>query len=132
MQTVPGVSGGPKYLLRAEGLVVLALVVVLFWRGAYSWVLFAVLFLVPDISMLGYLINPRIGATCYNAVHSYIGAVLIALIGLVADIRICVAISLIWTAHIGFDRLLGYGLKYPTAFADTHLGRIGRPQHPAL
>lgn len=126
MQATPGVSGGPRLLLRAEGLMVLGVVVLLFWRGAYSWVLVALLFLVPDVSMLGYLINTRIGALSYNAVHTYIGPLLLALIGLVADIRICVAISLIWTAHIGFDRLLGYGLKYPTAFADTHLGRIGR------
>jgi len=54
-------------------------------------------------------------------------SLLLALIGLLADIPICVAISLIWTAHIGFDRVQGYGLKYPTAFSDTHLGRIGRP-----
>jgi hypothetical protein len=126
MQSASGVSGGPRYVLRAEGLVVLVLVIELFWRGAYSWVLFVILFLVPDVSMIGYLVNPRIGATSYNAFHSYIGAAFLALIGLIADIRICVAISLIWAAHIGFDRLLGYGLKYPTAFADTHLGRIGR------
>lgn len=98
----------------------------LFWRGAFSWVLFAVLFLVPDISMLGYLISPRVGAISHNAVHSYIGAALLALIGLVADIRMCVAISLIRAAHIAFDRLLGYGLKYPNAFSDSHLARIGR------
>ena len=126
MQAAQSVEGGPKFLLRAEGLMVLGLVVVLFWRGGYSWVLFAVLFLVPDISMLGYLINPKVGAMTYNAVHNYIGAVLLALVGLIADNRICAAISLIWAAHIGFDRLLGYGLKYPTAFGDTHLGSIGR------
>jgi hypothetical protein len=67
MQAAPSVSGAPKYLLRTEGLVVLGLAVVLFWRGAYSWGLFMVLFLTPDISMLGYLINPRIGAISYNA-----------------------------------------------------------------
>jgi len=126
MQSVSGVTCGPKYLLRAEGLAVLGLVIALFWRAAYSWVLFAVLFLVPDISMVGYLINPRVGAASYNAVHSYVGPVVLVLIGLAADVRTCVAVSLIWVAHIGFDRLLGYGLKYPTAFTDTHLGRIGR------
>ena len=126
MQTVAAVSGGPKYLLRAEGLAVLALAAVLYWRGGFSWILFAILFLVPDVSMLGYLINPRIGAYCYNAVHTYVGPLLLALIGLFANVPICVAIALIWVAHIGFDRLLGYGLKYPTAFTDTHLGKIGR------
>jgi hypothetical protein len=76
--------------------------------------------------MLGYPINPRIGAYCYNAVHTYVGPLLLALIGLFASVPICVATALIWVAHIGFDRLLGYGLKYPTAFTDTHLGKIGR------
>ena len=127
MQTVAAVSGGPKYLLRAEGLAVLALAAALYWRGGFSWILFAVLFLVPDVSMLGYLINPRVGAVCYNAVHTYVGPLLLALIGLFANVPICVATALIWVAHIGFDRLLGYGLKYPTAFTDTHLGKIGRP-----
>jgi len=126
MRTDPGVTGGPKNLLRAEGLVVLGLVVVLFWRGGYSWILFGLLFLVPDISMLGYLVNPRVGATCYNVVHSYIGPVVLGLVGLFAGNAACIAIALIWVAHIGFDRVLGYGLKYPTAFTDTHLGRIGR------
>jgi hypothetical protein len=131
MQPIAAVRGGPKYLLRAEGFAVLALAVVLYWRGGFSWILFAVLFLVPDVSMLGYLINPRIGAVCYNAVHTYVGPFLLALIGLLAGVPICLAIALIWAAHIGFDRLLGYGLKYPTAFTDTHLGRIGRHADPA-
>jgi len=131
MQTLAAVNGGPKYLLRAEGLTVLALAVVLYWRGGFSWILFAVLFLVPDVSMLGYLINPRIGAVCYNAVHTYLGPLLLALIALFAGVPICIAIALIWAAHIGFDRLLGYGLKYPTAFTDTHLGKIGRHADPA-
>jgi hypothetical protein len=125
MQTAAGVTGTPRYLLRAEGLVVLGLVVLLYWRGSYSWILFGALFLVPDISMLGYLINPRVGAITYNAIHTYIGVVLLALVGLAADLKVCIAISLIWAAHIGFDRLLGYGLKYPTAFGATHLGSIG-------
>ena len=130
MQTIAAVSGGPKYLLRAEGLAVLTLAVALYWRGGFSWILFAVLFLAPDVSMLGYLFNPRIGAACYNAVHTYVDPLLLALIGLFAGAPICIAIALVWAAHIGFDRLLGYGLKYPTAFTDTHLGKIGRHADP--
>jgi len=105
---------------------VLGLAVYVYWTGSYSWLLFALLFLVPDISMLGYLANPKIGAICYNAVHTYVGPVVLGFIGLTAGIPVCVAIALIWAAHIGFDRVLGYGLKYPTAFGDTHLGTIGR------
>ncbi|HLJ83585.1 MAG TPA: DUF4260 domain-containing protein [Candidatus Eremiobacteraceae bacterium] len=126
MNDTPSVSGSPKYLLRAEGLVALGLILVLYWHGGFSWLLFAVLFLAPDISMLGYLKSPSIGALSYNAVHSYVGPVLLALVGVADDIRMCLTISLIWTAHIAFDRMLGYGLKYPTAFSDTHLGKIGR------
>jgi hypothetical protein len=126
MPITPGVGGGPRFVLRAEGLALLGLSAVLFWRGGYSWVLFAVLFLVPDISMVGYLLNPRVGAMCYNVVHTYVGPIVLGLIGVLTGVRTCIAISLIWTSHIGFDRLLGYGLKYATAFSDTHLGRIGR------
>ena len=125
MQTGTGVGGAPKVLLRAEGLFVLAIAVVLYWRGGYSWLWFATLILAPDLSMLGYLANPRIGAACYNAVHTYAVPIAIGLIGLIAGIPTLMGIALIWTAHIGLDRLLGYGLKYPTAFGDTHLGRIG-------
>ena len=126
MKDPPSASGSPRYLLRAEGAVVLALVLVLYWHGGFSWVLFAVLFLAPDISMLAYLMSPRTGAIGYNAVHSYVGAVLLALVGIAGDYRSCLAIALIWAAHIAFDRILGYGLKYPTSFSDTHLGKIGR------
>lgn len=111
-------------LLRLEGAVVLAAAVVAYRQTGWSWGLFAALFLVPDVSMLGYLRGARVGARCYNAMHTYIAPGACATASLVAGWPL--AIPLIWVAHIGFDRALGYGLKLDTGFRDTHLGRIGR------
>ena len=88
-----------------------------------SWPLFAVLFLAPDLAMLGYLMGARIGAAVYNVAHTYALALPLALLGFLAGRPAILAVALIWVAHIGFDRALGFGLKYPTGFGDTHLGR---------
>jgi hypothetical protein len=110
--------------LRLEGLAVLVLSAFLYARGSHSWLLFVVLFLAPDLSFAAYLAGPRVGAAVYNALHSYVGPLVLAALFLAAGRP--PVLSLIWAAHIGFDRLLGYGLKYPTDFGDTHLGAIGR------
>ena len=117
-------KGSVRLWLRLEGLAVLALAAYLYARGGHSWVLFAALVLVPDLSFAGYLAGPRAGAAVYNALHSYIGPLALAVALLATDHS--PAVALIWAAHIGFDRLMGYGLKYPTGFGDTHLGAIGR------
>jgi hypothetical protein len=122
--TAGSVHGSVRLWLRLEGLGVLVLAVYLYARDGYSWVVFATLFLAPDISFAGYLAGPRAGAAVYNAAHSYAGPLLLAVALLTTGANLMWA--LIWAAHVGFDRALGYGLKYPTAFADTHLGRIGR------
>lgn len=128
----PGVgaaTGAPRAWLRLEGAAVLALALLLYARGGHSWLLFAVLFLAPDLSFLAYLAGPRAGALGYNAAHSYVGPALAAALALVTGRP--PVLALLWAAHIGFDRALGYGLKYPGAFSDTHLGRIGRAR-PAV
>ena len=112
--------------LRAEGLAVLVASIVLYRHLGGGWGRFALLFLAPDLSFVGYLAGPRAGALAYNAVHSYVAPLALAVAGLALPSPPLVLLALIWTAHIGFDRLLGYGLKYPTAFQDTHLGPIGR------
>jgi hypothetical protein len=128
---VTAVVGAPRVWLRLEGLAVLALAVLLYELGGHSWLLFAALFLVPDLSFAAYLAGPRVGAAGYNLAHSYVGPVLVAALALLTG-RPPVA-ALVWAAHIGFDRALGYGLKYPSGFGDTHLGRLrgggrgGRP-----
>jgi hypothetical protein len=118
------VRGGVRLLLRLEGLAVLAGALLLYARGGHSWMLLAVLFLAPDLSFVAYLAGPRVGAAAYNAAHSYVGPALAATLA-VATGRPPV-VALVWAAHIGFDRAVGYGLKYATGFEDTHLGRIGR------
>jgi hypothetical protein len=119
------VHGTIRVWLRLEGLLALALALVLYDHDERSWLLFAVLFLAPDASFLGYLAGPRIGAMVYNLAHSYTLPFALALTAVLADIGAATPFALIWIAHIGFDRVLGYGLKYPTAFGHTHLGPIG-------
>ncbi len=120
------VQGSVRWWLRAEGLAVLIASMALYRLDGGGWAWFALFLLLPDLSMLGYLAGPGVGARAYNAVHSYAGPLLLALIGAGLGSRGIVSLALIWTAHIGLDRALGYGLKYPTAFGDTHLGLVGK------
>jgi hypothetical protein len=120
------VTGGTRTLLRLEGLALLAAAVLLYARAQGNWLLFAELFLLPDISFAGYLFGPRAGAAAYNAAHSTLGPIALAAFAIASGIQLPLALALIWLAHVGFDRALGYGLKYASGFRDTHLGRIGR------
>lgn len=114
----------PKWLLHAEGLAVLAAAVAAYRELGASWVTFAVLFLVPDVSMAGYFFGTKIGAEVYNLSHTYTAPFLLWAAVSLSHLPQAVPLCVIWVAHIGFDRLLGYGLKYPTAFKDTHLGKV--------
>ncbi len=102
-----------------------AAAVVLFVRDGGDWRLFAVLFLAPDLSMLAYLRGPAVGAAGYNLAHTYALPAALSALAL-AGLAWAVPVALIWAAHIGFDRALGYGLKDRTGFGVTHLSRIGR------
>lgn len=115
-------------LQRIEGLVALGFGVIAYgWLGQ-SWLIFALLFLAPDLSMLGYLRSRQTGALVYNLGHTYAAPALLALSGLVAG-PLTYGYAAIWVAHIGFDRLLGYGLKLDGGFEQTHLGPIGKARH---
>jgi Domain of unknown function (DUF4260) len=116
----------PGVLLRLEGVVVMAFSVFLYWQAHAGWLLFALLFLAPDLSMLGYLRSPRLGAAAYNAMHTLTAPLLLLVYAVAAKRLLPVPYALVWTAHIGMDRLLGFGLKYPTCFKDTHLQRVVR------
>ena len=120
------VTGGLRTMLRLEGLVLFAGMTMLYavWGG--SWWLYFILFLVPDISFAAYFSGPRFGAMIYNAMHSYLIPVTLMTMGLGFEAPLLLSIAIIWLAHIGIDRALGYGLKYSTGFGFTHLGRIGR------
>ncbi|WP_244607302.1 DUF4260 domain-containing protein [Bosea sp. CS1GBMeth4] len=120
------VRGTPRMLLRLEGLLLAGLCIWLFARLDEPWWLFGVLLLAPDLSMLGYLGGAALGAASYNLFHTLSMPILAILAALAGGSNLALAIGLIWCAHIGVDRALGYGLKYPSRFADTHLGPIGR------
>jgi hypothetical protein len=116
----------PRILLRLEGGLVLAAAV-----GGYavldaSWGLFAALLLAPDVFMAGYLAGPRIGAAAYNAGHTYVVPLGLGALAGILTAPLLGGVALIWAAHIGMDRALGYGLKRPGGFHDTHLSAPGR------
>ncbi len=131
MTTEGVVTGAPNLILRAEGLGVLGAACWTYAVTGGSWWLFAVLFLAPDLSMLGYLRGPRVGAIGYNLGHTYLAPGLFLALGLWAAWPLGTALGLIWAAHVGFDRMLGYGLKYPWAFKATHLSGALRAASPA-
>jgi len=114
----------PALLLRIEGILVFAVSVVCYHNTHAGWILFAVFLLAPDLSMAGYVANAKIGATIYNTVHTLTGPLLLVAYALVAAHSALLPYGLIWTTHIGMDRMLGIGLKYPTQFKDTHLQHV--------
>jgi len=116
------VHGAPKLLLRLEGAAALAACVYAYSLVGGEWGLFALLFLTPDLFMLGYLASAKWGAAAYNVGHSYLSPGALALAGLMWGAPILVSIALIWAAHVAFDRAVGYGFKYSDAFKHTHLG----------
>jgi hypothetical protein len=114
----------PRVLLHAEGVAVAVAAIALYFHADFPWWLLVALVLVPDLSMVGYLAGPAIGAAAYDAAHTYSLPVALAAVGLIVDAETAVQLGLIWLTHIGVDRALGYGLKYPTEFKDTHLQRV--------
>ena len=119
------------YILRFEGLAIAAVTAILYGRTGASWWLFAALWLVPDLSMMGYLAGPFWGARIYNSIHAYAVPGSLAVCALLLHNGTLIALALIWANHIAVDRLLGFGLKYPAGFAWTHLGRTGRERQTA-
>lgn len=114
--------GSVSVLLRAEAGAALAATLAIYHLQGGSWWLFALLFVVPDIGMLGYRLGPRAGSRAYNLAHTYLAPAALGLAGLLAAAPAVTPVALIWIAHIAFDRLVGYGLKYPQSFHATHLG----------
>jgi len=121
-----GATGTPRQLLRLEGLAVFIAALIAYREIGAGWSLFALAILAPDLSMLGYLGGARAGAMLHNAAHSYIAPALLAVGGWWLAAPLATSLALIWIAHIGLDRALGYGLKYLSGFGFTHLGRIGK------
>lgn len=117
----------PRTYLRLEGLTVFvgALAVYLALDGPL-WLL-VVLALAPDLSMVAYLAGPRIGSLGYNTVHTYVLPAVLGGVGVYAGADLAVLLAVIWAGHIGADRTVGYGLKYPSGFEDTHLSTQPAP-----
>ncbi len=123
MEQDNGQTKGPvRALLRLEGLAVLGASVFFYAHLHASWLSFAEFFLAPDLVFGAYIFGPRFGAMGYNTAHSTIGPLALGCLALAAQAPLLIAAALIWLAHIGFDRALGFGLKYPDAFGHTHLG----------
>ena len=116
----------PKRLLQIEGACIFGATIWAYSRSGQSWWAFAGLLLLPDIGMAGYIANNRTGAILYNAVHTETPPILLLCAAVARDSMSLAGVALCWLAHIGMDRMLGYGLKYGTGFGHTHLGILGR------
>jgi hypothetical protein len=115
----------PRVLLHIEGLAIAVAAIGLYFHAGYPWWLLVVLALAPDLSAVGYVAGPRVGAMAYDAAHTLSLPVALAALGVLVGAETAVQVGLIWLIHIGVDRAVGYGLKYPTGFKDTHLQRVG-------
>ncbi|MBB6646853.1 DUF4260 domain-containing protein [Halobellus ruber] len=120
----------PTTVLRIEGLALFGAATAAYVAlGAPVW-LFPVLALAPDLSMLGYLAGPRAGSRAYNLFHTTVAPISLGALGLLVGVTPLVWVALVWAAHIGADRAVGYGLKYPTEFRRTHLTRADAHTDP--
>jgi hypothetical protein len=125
--TAPAVVGLPLRILRSEGLVLFAAALTAYFTALDEpyWLVPLLLF-APDLFMVGYARSSRTGAVLYNFAHSYPAPALMGAVALGSSNHLWQAVALVWFAHIGMDRALGYGLKYDGSFQHTHLGHIGR------
>lgn len=126
--SAPGLDGlvlrGPKLILRLEGVVLFAASIAIFATTGMTWWWYPVLLLVPDVFMLGYLVNTTLGAWAYNVGHSTVVPILLIGLGWLISAPILLGLAAIWVGHVGWDRALGYGLKYNDRFKHTHLGDL--------
>ena len=115
-----------KTVLRVEEAALTVLGIYLYALLGHSWWLLIALFFAVDISMVGYMAGPRVGAAIYNAVHHRAVAIISYIVGALAGHSLLMLVGAVLMVHIGLDRVLGYGLKLPDGFGRTHLGDIGR------
>ncbi|RYY03154.1 MAG: DUF4260 family protein [Gammaproteobacteria bacterium] len=119
------VTGDLRWLLRLEGLAIFAFSLMAYEFMGFPWGFFILIFLVPDLSLLAYFQSPRIGAIAYNTTHSYILPLMLFAYGFFVSSSSADKVAIVWIAHIGFDRALGFGLKYSRGFRYTHFGKLG-------
>lgn len=113
-----------KTVLKLEGLAVFLTCLYFYSKLDASWLLFVLLWLLPDVSMIGYFKNLKLGAFLYNLIHNYILALLIIVIGLWQGDNFTISLGVILASHIGLDRFFGYGLKYIDNFKHTHIQKL--------
>jgi hypothetical protein len=111
-------------MLHLEGAGVFIATIALFAQVDLAWWLYPLLLLVPDVFAIGYLINTIWGARIYNIGHLYVLPLALGIFALFTSWTLGMGLALIWVGHIGMDRMLGYGMKYPENFKETHLGRV--------
>jgi len=124
------VLGAPRLILRGEALVVPVASLWGYWHYGAPLLLVPLVLFLPDLFMVGYVASTRVGATIYNTGHSYLAPVALWLVAAVIESPGTKSAALVWAAHIGMDRTLGYGLKYPDSFRNTHLGRLNLGKSP--
>jgi len=115
-----------KNLIKLEGLALFGLSIFLFSQLGYAWWWYPLLFFMPDLSMAGYAAGPRTGAIVYNFIHHHAVSIGLYVLGFFLGLPVLQLTAVILLGHSNLDRLLGYGLKYPDAFQNTHLGQIGK------
>lgn len=114
----------PRLFLHLEGLALLASAIVIYSNQQFSWGAFALYLLAPDLAIIVYAVNQRSGQIVYNVVHTTIFPLALAVFSILNTNSLGLQIALIWLAHIGMDRAVGYGFKYPGSFKETHFSRI--------
>jgi hypothetical protein len=115
-----------KKILKLEELAEFILGIFIFSRLDFAWWYFPLLLLTPDIGMLGYLVNSKIGAWCYNLLHHKALGIMLLVFGFVQHNQVIMLVGTILFSHAAFDRTMGYGLKYEDSFSNTHLGKVGK------
>lgn len=115
-------------LLKLEEVAIFLFCIFLYSKLKFAWWWFPALLLLPDVGMIGYIINPKVGAFTYNLLHHRLVALMVACYALTYGNEYWLLAAIILFAHISFDRTLGYGLKYNDSFSHTHLGIIGKTQ----
>lgn len=113
-----------KLILRLEGAALFLTSLYFYYLFQGNWLIFVLLLFTPDISMLGYLKDKKLGAYIYNTVHNYLLGIAIILLGTVLKDNLIRSVGIILIAHIALDRFLGFGLKYISGFKDTHLQKV--------
>jgi len=113
----------PRMMLSVEGLTVFISSIAAYWFVGANWWMFLILLLSPDLVFIIYMMDKRIGTIAYNIMHTYTLPVAMMMVSLFAGWQLGITLAIIWFAHIGMDRTVGYGLKYQSDFKDTHLQR---------